>query len=196
MNKIFLFALAAIMAFCFISCGSANDAALTAAPAPAAEQPAAEAPEAAETPAPAEAEPEAEPEPESAPAADASLKANGGGYEVEVLSVKGYVDELNQSILMVDCLFTNNNSAPECFGDSVSVTVTQNGVSLSYEDVILDYSVLESTRIDASNGQKLKVSNGFTCTDFSTPVEITVTIRDFGSKTTLASESAVFSIEH
>lgn len=120
-------------------------------------------------------------EPEPAPAAaqtktGCTVEANG--YTVTVESVQQATDYAGNPVIFVNCNFANNGGAEVAFGDIIDVTASQNGSRLVGDgpELILDYSVLMSTRQSIGSGQTITAVCPFATSDFGNPVDISVSI--------------------
>jgi len=135
----------------------------------------------------AEAEEEQIAEKQAEPETVQNITVEGNGYSVEVKSAKTSTDYAGNPIILVECVFTNNNAGPEAFGDVVGYTASQNGNRLvsEGENLILDMSVLMPMRQEIGSGQSITVNIPFAGGDASIPLDIEISI--FDASTTYAS---------
>lgn len=123
-------------------------------------------------------------EPAAAEEAPAAVPASAGctveanGYTVTVESVQQATDYAGNPVIFVNCSFANNGGAEAAFGDIIDVTASQNGSRLVGDgpELILDYSVLMSTRQSIGSGQAITAVCPFATSDFGSPVDISVSI--------------------
>ena len=137
---------------------------------------------------------EAAEEPAPAPQAEEGCTVEGNGYSVKVNSAKAGSDWAGNPIILVECIFTNNGNSSEAFGDVVNYSATQNGNRLitEGEQVILDTSVLMPMRQEIGSGQSITVNVPFATSDFSSPVDVQISIVD--ANTTYASGGCTLTI--
>ena len=123
-------------------------------------------------------EPAPEEEVPAAVPASAGCTVEANGYTVTVESVQQATDYAGNPVIFVNCSFTNNGGAEAAFGDIIDVSASQNGSRLVGDgpDLILDYSVLMSTRQSIGSGQAITAMCPFATSDFSSPVDISVSI--------------------
>ena len=202
---------------CLASCGAKNapsaEASQPQAPAPAPAEPTA-VPEAPVQAPPAEPSPapltivkpavQAQPPVQEAPAAQAQpaeqphsanaqendvISASANGYTIEVLSAEPSKDYSGNDIILVKYLFTNTNSTSSALWQSTDQTVKQNGQILSPEGIACDDPSFMNSYAQISGGQSVVCAYPYPCLSTADPLDVSVSIYNYNSGTTVSSAS-------
>ena len=129
---------------------------------------------------------------ETEQASEVVCEANG--YKVELKQITTDTDATGQAVIIVDYIFTNNNSTDTAFWEAVRETASQSGTKLNAEGAIMDYSILGTTVTPVSNGQSITVHCAYPAASLTTPVDVTCSIYNHSSGTVLATASGTMSI--
>lgn len=133
--------------------------------------------------------------PEAQAAAEEGCTVEANGYRIDVLSAEQGTDYFGNPVAIVKYLFTNNNSSPASFWEVAKDTVSQNGVSMSNEGVVVDGAEFYTFTQPVSNGQSVAVQYAYPLSGSAAPLNVTIAVYNYSVQATLASSSCTLTIK-
>lgn len=137
----------------------------------------------------------ATPEAPEAQTVEEGCTVEANGYKIDVLSAEQGTDYFGNPVAIVKFLFTNNNSSPAAFWEVAKDTVSQNGVSMSNEGVVVDGADFYTFTQPVSNGQSVQVQYAYPLTGSAAPLNVTIAVYNYSLQATLASSSCTLTIK-
>ena len=103
--------------------------------------------------------------------------ASAKGYELEVVSVAKGIAADGADALIVTYRFTNNGSVPTAFWEVTDYELSQNGIDLSPEGMVISAGSTYTQQV--SNGQSVLVDVPYPYVSETAPVDITIYVCDY-----------------
>ena len=146
-----------------------------------------------QTPQPAEETPEPQAETDSEPeTVDCTVEANG--YKISVQGATIEQDWNGNDIVVVMMLFTNNNTSEAQYWNFADESAYQNGNMLREDIPVADSKFYNATHA-ISGGQTIPIYIPFELQDPNAKVDFKISIKNFASGTTLASNSCSMTLK-